>query len=358
MRAWLVIATLLLPGPAAAQSVLWAGYGHNADHASGLATGEHINMGWAHARPAGGLALGLGLPVDGEASSRWGSLGGWLEARRSHGAGTVLGVRGTAAAFAFADPILDSRGAGTVAAADGHGELGLADVRLRLRAGGRHGTHAVDGAVSQRLLGRVGAGAGTALGPVDVRADLDHWRAEEGGYTQVGGRLSLMQPRFQAWAALEHWLDEQLGATGWEAGVRVPVTNRLAFMVRGGHQAADILFWVPAQRSWSLALQLRTGADPLTRALPAPVVRDARRAVTLTLPANGLEAPAVAGTFSDWEKLPMHRVGGEWRLDLTLPPGVHEYAFVDADGTWFVPEGTPGRKPDGFGGHVAVVIVR
>ncbi|HEY8485417.1 MAG TPA: hypothetical protein VIL13_12465 [Longimicrobiales bacterium] len=43
---------------------------------------------------------------------------------------------------------------------------------------------------------------------------------------------------------------------------------------------------------------------------------------------------------------------------MKVAPGVYHYAFVTADGKWFVPESVPGRKDDGMGGHVAVLVVR
>jgi hypothetical protein len=359
MRFGLIAIGLLLglPAAAAAQSFLWAGYGRNADDASGLVTGEHLNLGYALNRSGSGLSAAVGLPVDADTSSRWGALGAWFDAPSRTGWGTV-GVRGHATGFLFSDPVLDSGGAGSAAALDGYGEIGRSGARVQLRVGGRHGAHAVESEITQRLLSRLGAGLATGRGPLSARAGLDHWRAEEGGYTQLGAQLGLAHRRFDAWAGLEHWLDEDLDGTGWELGLRVSVSPRLALLARGGAQAADILFWIPSQRVWSLGLQLRTGAEPLPAALPVPVLRDGRRSVTFRLPAEGVEAPAVAGTFSGWERIAMERVGGEWRIDVVLEPGVHEYAFVAADGSWFVPADTPGRKADGFGGHVALLIVQ
>jgi hypothetical protein len=90
-----------------------------------------------------------------------------------------------------------------------------------------------------------------------------------------------------------------------------------------------------------------------------PMVVAPGAAVRLEVAAPGEGGPVrVAGTFSDWEPLPMLRDGDRWVLELRLEPGVYEYAFVDASDRWFVPEGTPGRKPDGFGGFVATLVVR
>ena len=40
-----------------------------------------------------------------------------------------------------------------------------------------------------------------------------------------------------------------------------------------------------------------------------------------------------------------------------LEPGVYRYSFRSESGEWFVPESTPGRRPDGMGGFVAVLVV-
>ena len=54
----------------------------------------------------------------------------------------------------------------------------------------------------------------------------------------------------------------------------------------------------------------------------------------------------------------MQRAGSDWTYSVAIQPGVYNYAFVDAQGEWFVPENHPGRKSDGMGGHVAVLVVQ
>jgi hypothetical protein len=353
-----VLAVLLLAIPVAAegQTVLLAGYGHNADDATGLETGEAVTLGLTHFRSATGLVAAVGLPLDPDASSRWGTIGGWFDHRP---ATSTWGITGAGTLFAFGDPILDRTGAGSVLSLDGYTIIGLDPAVVRLRLGARHGSFMDGEDSSQRLLGRAGTEVGFGTGELELRAELDHWRAEEGGYTQAGARVAMANARFQAWAGVSRWLDDDLPGTGWDVGARVPLTERLALTARGGVQAEDILFQVPPQRSWSLGLQFRMGPEPLLPSLAVPVLIDRGESVTLTLPTDDLgNPPAVAGTFSGWQTLPMQRVGDRWRLELVLEPGVHEYAFVTSEGEWFVPEGTPGRRPDGFGGFVAVLIVQ
>ena len=54
----------------------------------------------------------------------------------------------------------------------------------------------------------------------------------------------------------------------------------------------------------------------------------------------------------------MERRGNQWTYTVAVPRGVYNYSFVSASGEWFVPDGVPGRKDDGMGGHVAVLVVR
>jgi hypothetical protein len=54
----------------------------------------------------------------------------------------------------------------------------------------------------------------------------------------------------------------------------------------------------------------------------------------------------------------MTNTAGSWTYTVAVAPGVYNYAFVNEDGEWFVPESVPGRKDDGMGGHVAVLVVR
>jgi hypothetical protein len=347
---------LALPAASQGQPLLWGGVGQNTETASGLTSGENAVLGIAFSRPTRGMAATVGVPLDSDSGSRWGALAGWAEHRPGAG---PWGVAGAGTLFAYADPILDRSAYGSVITVDGFRLVPVDFAQLRLRVGLRHGSHLGGDEDSQRLLGRAGSEVVLQTGMLDLRGELDHWRAGEGGYTQTGVRLTWLDPRFQAWAAASRWLDADLDHTGWELGARVPLTPRLAAIARGGVQPPDILFLVDAQRNWSVGFEYRTGRDPLLAALPVPVVLEDERPLRLTLPdGRSGGAPGVAGTFSRWQIIPMRPVEDGWELELVLEPGVHEYSFVTADGQWFVPEGTPGRRPDGFGGWVAVVVVQ
>ena len=68
---------------------------------------------------------------------------------------------------------------------------------------------------------------------------------------------------------------------------------------------------------------------------------------------------AIAGTFNDWrpEATPMVPLGeGQWRKDLSLPPGSYEYLLV-ADGEWLADPKAEVNVPNPFGGVNSVITV-
>lgn len=96
-----------------------------------------------------------------------------------------------------------------------------------------------------------------------------------------------------------------------------------------------------------------------TAPAPVPVARAATRRVVIRI--GIAEAPAgpisIAGTFNGWQAQPMQREGDQWVIGLDLRPGVYEYTFRAADGSWFVPASVATRKSDGMGGESAVLVL-
>jgi hypothetical protein len=82
------------------------------------------------------------------------------------------------------------------------------------------------------------------------------------------------------------------------------------------------------------------------------------RATTRLPVSESATAPRIAGDFNKWQPQPMARNGKDWTFTVAVAPGVYNYAFVNDKGEWFVPASVPGRRNDGMGGHVAVLVVR
>ncbi len=67
----------------------------------------------------------------------------------------------------------------------------------------------------------------------------------------------------------------------------------------------------------------------------------------------------IVGTFTDWNPVPMHKIGasGYWSLTLRVPQGQHRYSYLVEDGDRIVDPTVTAREQDDFGGDNSVIVV-
>jgi hypothetical protein len=159
-------------------------------------------------------------------------------------------------------------------------------------------------------------------------------------------------------ASIGQWSGGRSSGTPWSLGARLQLHRLVSLDGSVRRDTYDPLALQPSQTSWSIGLSVLMAGRPrpVTAPVPAAYV-DGRATIHLPLAASGTR-PSIAGDFNAWKPVPMERDGDRWSYTVAVPSGVYNYAFVAPDGTWFVPESTPGRKDDGMGGHVAVLVVR
>ncbi len=197
--------------------------------------------------------------------------------------------------------------------------------------------------------------------PLEVLGTVRHLSAEEDGYTLLQASAQVTTDRVAGWASVGTWLNEFIDTTPWEVGGALRVHERAWIRAGVREEAFHPLYLSDSRTTWSVGMSVQLGARALGGTADAP-----DRPANLQ-PASGAELRvasdvatgpiSVAGDFTDWKPVPMTREGSTWVYRVALAPGVYHYAFVDRDGSWFVPEGTPGRTDDGMGGWVAVLIV-
>lgn len=191
---------------------------------------------------------------------------------------------------------------------------------------------------------------------IAIMPAVRHFIADEGSYTFGGVTAALAQGPVALHGSVGQWLDVEQQDVTWSAGASFRVHDRITLNARGRRDALDPLYGTPGQTAWSVGVSVKLGAVPSASAVPA--VFDAGKAI-IRLPAkHTAAAPRVAGDFNKWKPQPMQRDGDAWVYAVSLQPGVYNYAFVDEAGEWFVPENYPGRKQDGMGGTVAVLVVK
>jgi len=82
--------------------------------------------------------------------------------------------------------------------------------------------------------------------------------------------------------------------------------------------------------------------------------------ITLVAPFPDAKRVAVAGSFTDWQPLPLERdhATGVFRARLVVPTGVHEYMFVLDGDRWVADPLSDSYADDGFGRMNSVLVAR
>jgi hypothetical protein len=270
---------------------------------------------------------------------------------RRVGVGADLGAHG----FSFRDRVTNEGGAGGTLDALPFLHVAVGTGFVEPRVGWRGHTLSFAGAREHRGVFESGVrgGYGAAL-----RAEGDaRWvYADQAVYPFVGGTVAYDGSRIGVWGHAGKWLAAGLDEHVWAVGSAVTLGVRTTLWGTVRQEARDPLYWNPSRRTWSIGLTQRLGRIP---AGPVPVARSGAGIVVVRLPVG--DAPSgtvsIAGDFNNWQAVPMQREAADWVARLPLAPGVYNYTFRSAGGEWFVPVSTPGRRDDGFGGYLAVLVV-
>lgn len=193
---------------------------------------------------------------------------------------------------------------------------------------------------------------------LSLRAEGRWVRVEEGGFPFAGVTVAWDGPAV-IWGSVGQWFDDAVEAVSWRLGAAVPLGSRVALLLNGEHEEIDPVYASPARTTWGAGIRVLLGdvARGIAQPVPAAYVDGI---ATVRLDDDAVEGPpSIAGDFNDWTPTPMTHdpASDSWTFRTPLEPGVYHFAFVDAAGNWFVPEDTPGRRSDGMGGHVAVLVV-
>lgn len=181
--------------------------------------------------------------------------------------------------------------------------------------------------------------------------------ADESSYTYAGASAVVAGARGNIWAAGGFWPGQDSAGASWAAGAAWQLHPRAELSLSARRDGFDALYLNPPQTSWSVGFAVQLAGPKAFRA-PVPATYANGRATIRLEAERARERPMIAGDFTNWQPQPMQQAGKAWTYTTQLAPGVYNYAFVDANGTWFVPEDHPGRKDDGMGGSVAVLVVR
>jgi hypothetical protein len=270
---------------------------------------------------------------------------------RRAGIGADVGVHG----FSFRDRVSNEGGTGGTLEAIPFLRIAAGSGFVEPHAGWRGHSLSFAGVRENRGVFESGVrgGYGAAM---RVEGDARWVYADQATYPFVGATVAYDQSRVGVWGQTGKWLATDLDEHVWAVGAAVTLGVRTTLWGSIRQDARDPLYWNPSRRTWSIGLTQRLGRIP---APLVPVARSETRLVVVRL--RAADAPqgtvSIAGDFNGWRPAPMQREAGEWVARLPLRPGVYNYTFRSAAGEWFVPPSTPGRRDDGFGGYLAVLVV-
>lgn len=343
--------------------------------AQGTAT---VAGGLSYGDPATAFRITTGIPVEQE-TPYWGAIAAYKRAALKRGEFTA-GLDLTGNGYLFQDRTSSSETTGGLFGPfnsssekrNGHALAGqvmplvavdVGPLQLQARGGVSHYSASVAGQTKDRTvqLGDLGLtympSRSFVLTPVVRRFQP----RDEDPSTFAGLSAAIAMGRSSFWANGGQWLDVDTTSAArksWGAGASFNVTDHAAINASARHDGFDPLYLNPAQTSWSVGMSLLIGGHARKPVAPVPARYDDGVA-TIRLPVSrASSAPSVAGDFNKWTPARMERAGKYWIYRAPLPKGVYNFSFVAADGTWFIPEDFPGRKDDGMGGHVAVLVIR
>jgi len=258
--------------------------------------------------------------------------------------------------FVFRDAVAQLTGRGGTIEAIPFASIAAGAGRIEVRGGWRGQTLSFAGEKENRGVFETGARAIVGGQQVRVQGDMKLVYASEGTFPFIGASFVYGGSPWQLWAQTGKWLDDQLNDYALGAGVGLSLGTRATLWASVRHEAPDPLYWNAVRRTWSVGLTHRLGRS-------APVLLAAPRAeagaIVIRVPVSDVagDTLSIAGDFNQWQPAAMQREGAEWIIRLPLAKGVYHYAFRSAKGDWFVPASIAGRRDDGMGGQVAVLVV-
>ncbi|HET9439259.1 MAG TPA: glycogen-binding domain-containing protein [Longimicrobiales bacterium] len=259
-------------------------------------------------------------------------------------------------AHGYRDPAFDAFGGGLTVAAMPLLAYYASSWNAELRSGLVQYHTALAGNKWSRRAHDTDARLTAVRGPFTLSGEGRYLRAEEDDYPYAGASVTYNASNFQVWLLGGRWFSDAIARGTWEAGAAVAVTDRISVWGSFRDQGIDPLYFNTARKSWNVGLSHRLGGGRSTGALITPEVKG--NSVFIRLPERHSRKPLfIGGDFNDWSPTPMVRAGGFWTAQLTLKSGAYHYAFRTADGEWFLPKDVAGRVPDGFGGHVGLIMV-
>lgn len=203
---------------------------------------------------------------------------------------------------------------------------------------------------------------GRLVGPAWVEAGAEtYFGAFDGWFTGAVASASLSRGAFDLGFTARAWSTPVGSEVGAYGSVAYSPTDAATVRLELGRYDSDPLYGTPGSFGASVGISVRVGALRLpvrrNRIVELLAADDDGRRARFRLQDARARTVAVAGDFTDWRPRPMTRAGDDWLLEMTVPTGVHHFAFLVNGRQWVVPADAPGVSADEWGRKNATLVV-
>lgn len=205
-------------------------------------------------------------------------------------------------------------------------------------------------------------------GELDARAEADYDLIDLQLVLQArGGPHDLTL----SWTRRRVFADGPLAVPALQGSGTFQLTDRVALVASVGRQLADPMRGLPQADLAMAAVRVSFGPQPLP-VMPRAVVAEAvvhrevgadssgatrpRAILEIRVEASDTAAVTVAGSFSQWDPIPLRWEAGVWVARVPIEPGTHRLGVRVGAGPWRAPRNLA-RVRDGFGGESGLVVV-
>ena len=205
----------------------------------------------------------------------------------------------------------------------------------------------------------LGLGLGSSIGSFTLRGFGDLYESHDGTYYNAG--VAAVWERSRVRIQLSHsWWDTPF--TSGEHLILLQLDLPLGTVVQSstsaGKSSPDPL--LGTRSSTYLSSGLRLSLLEALRRPEVPVVRileESPRKARFVVQVPEAQSVELLGDFSSWDPVAMESgPEGQWVVEIEVAPGLYHFGFR-VDGTWWVPDGSPGRTQDEWGRSTGTLVV-
>ncbi|MEY4607976.1 MAG: hypothetical protein RL625_193, partial [Gemmatimonadota bacterium] len=206
-------------------------------------------------------------------------------------------------------------------------------------------------------------------GALDARAEVEYDLVDLQLVVQArGGPHDLTL----SWTRRRVFADGPVAVPALQGSGTFQLTDRVALVGSVGRQLADPMRGLPQADLAMVAMRVSLGPQPLP-IMPRAVVAEAllltepvidsmdastgaRRLLEIRVEASDTATVTVAGSFSQWEPIPLRWDDGVWVARVLVATGTHRLGIRVGTGPWRAPRNLA-RVRDGFGGESGLLVI-